>query len=95
MSPRRSGHAKKYAPHARPAVAAGSPVAVVDALIEVAGIDEEDLTFDTLLFTDLGLDDLDVVEVAMALHVDDDRLIDDGTRVSDLVAAYKRAEDRR
>jgi acyl carrier protein len=92
---RHGSHSKKYAPHARPAVARGIPVAVVDALVAVSALDEEVLTKDARLLDDLGLDELDIVELAMALNVSDDHLIEDGTRVSDLMAAYEHAEARR
>lgn len=68
---------EKRAPGSRPAVDAGIPVKVVDALIEVFGIDEDEITMDSTLVDDLGADSLDVVELAMTLEESYGRSIGD------------------
>lgn len=60
---------KKYAPDARPAVARGIPAKVVDAILMVVAIDEQDITPDSVLVEDLGMDSLDLIE--LMLHLED------------------------
>jgi acyl carrier protein len=87
----------KWAAGTRPAVERGLPLRVVDALIEVSGLDEQEITLDSSLLSDLGLDDLDIVELAMELGIDDDRLIDAArdVTVQDIVSAAERAAKTR
>lgn len=61
----------KRAPGSRPAVERGIPVRIVDALIDVLAVDEHEITIDTELIRDLGADDLDLVELAGQLDVED------------------------
>ena len=58
----------KKDPAARPAVALGIPARVVDVLLDVLGIDEEEITLDATLMDDLKGDSLDIVELAMAFE---------------------------
>lgn len=74
---------KKYADGARPAVARGIPVKLVDALIDSIGLDEEQITKDSTLVEDLGMDSLDIVELAMTLE-------DGGEEISDAVLDHWR-----
>jgi acyl carrier protein len=59
---------QKRAPGSRPAVDAGLPANLVDALIDTMGVDEEAITRDSLLADDLGMDSLDLVELCIDLE---------------------------
>lgn len=62
-------YVKKPKRDPRPAVTRGIPVQLVDALLEQGQLDNEDaITRDSTLGEDLGLDSLDVVELAMVLE---------------------------
>ncbi len=89
---------KKLARDVRPAVRAGVPVTVVDALLDVLAIDEADITVDAFLVMDLGADEQDLMELVMALEVacrvrvTDDVLDEwDQWTVKDLLGALRRA----
>lgn len=58
----------KRNPADRPAVARGIDVKVVDILLNVLGVDEDEITLDAKLVEDLGADSLDVIELQMALE---------------------------
>ena len=62
---------KRRDPVSRPAVERGIPVRLVDAILDLTGIDEDQLTIDSKLADDLGMDDLDLVELGQALDVED------------------------
>lgn len=86
----------KRAPGSRPAVDRGIPVPVVDALIEVLGADEEDITLDSKLVDDLEADSLDLVELGMELeqHLGipiDDEAVESWVLVADVVHSLKEA----
>lgn len=68
---------EKRAEGSRPAVDAGIPVKVVDALIEVLGLDEGEITMDSTIVDDLGADSLDIVELAITLEESYGRSIND------------------
>lgn len=55
----------KKDPAARPAIERGIPEKLVNALLDVLGCDEDELTLDSKLVDDLGADSLDVVELGM------------------------------
>ena len=91
--PRKKKAEKTRALKGRPAVERGISIEVVDALLELNPLDEEAITMDSSLWNDLGLDSLDIVELCMALDIDDDRLIEDdgqGVTVSDIVVAWRK-----
>lgn len=82
-----------------PAIAAGIPQHVVELLIEQTGIEEAEITIDAKIVEDLGLDSLDVVELAMGLeekyHVEfDDERAERAITVGDLVRELKDAGAR-
>lgn len=58
----------KRAHGSRPAVDAGLPVKLVDALIAGLGVDETEITRDSRIADDLGADSLDFVELVMDLE---------------------------
>lgn len=74
----------KRAPGSRPAVDRGIPVRVVDALIEVLGVDEHEITVDAMLADDFGADDYDLVEIGDLLGCEDECL--EWALVSDIIA---------
>ena len=78
----------KYREVTRPAVARGIPVRLVDALIEVAALDEADITRDSKLAEDLGLDEMDLVELGEQLGIEDACL--DWVTVGDAMRAITR-----
>jgi acyl carrier protein len=87
---------QKRAPGSRPAVDAGLPANLVDALIDTMGVDEEAITPDSLLADDLGMDSLDLVELCIDLEERyaleseiDDEIAEGWQTVGDVVAALK------
>lgn len=77
----------KYREGARSAVERGIPVRVVDAIIDVMGVDESQLTADALLDGDLQCDELDLVEIAEQFGIDDRCL--DWKVVGDIVKSVR------
>jgi acyl carrier protein len=67
----------KYADGARPAIAAGIPLKVVEVLIQLLAVEETQITRDARLVEDLGADSLDVVEISMLLEEEYGVAIDD------------------
>lgn len=64
-------------PPPRPAIARGIPVALVDALVELLGVDEAAITRDARLGDDLGADSLDLCELSMMLEATYGVILDD------------------
>lgn len=84
---------------ARPsAVERGIPQPIVDALVDVMGTDDGDITLDSTLVGDLGMDSLDITELAMKLeehlNLDDDTINDAHVEwwvtVKDVIATVRR-----
>lgn len=85
--------AKKPTPPQPRVTIPGVPDPVRDALVDVLGVDESDITPDSLIVEDLGADSLDVVEFGMSIEkaykvVLEDQILDvmDDWTVKQLVA---------
>lgn len=77
----------------------GVPQVLVDALIEVLGVDEDEITVQAQLEDDLGADEMDLAELAIVLeeacqlspHALSDEALDDWKLVADAIHGLKQA----